>query len=270
MATLAGQQIKNKYGNLLHIEGGLTSSLKVVEDGQGNDTQLSVSATLVGVGALRFTSLPASSTNETSALFVTTSGDVQRRTLASSAFTLPNIAGGSNVSVSGIYPNLTIDASVVFEETFIGYVPSDQTLESNGSDIVVFSVADNTDQQSSYHFGKLPAKLALDPTNGEYIENVSGSTQVIMVDMTTAVQSTNANRDISFTMVKFDGTNWVSQNGFYHVTHGTVPEAVSFWGVYILAAGERLRIGITSVAGGVSVKAGSLFRFIVKEVGDII
>lgn len=249
MATLAGQQIKNKYGNLLHVEGGLTASPKTIEDGQGNGSALAISTAMVEVDALKFSTSPNTSASETTAVFLDGNNNVITRELGSQAFS----------SSSGI-----------FEECFIGYVPADQILEAAGSDIVVFASPDNTDQQSSYHFGNQPAKLELDPINGEYIENISGSTQVVMVDMTSAIQSSNANRGISFTLVKYTGGSWVSQSGFLYTTVSTVPEGVSFWGVYTLADGERLRINISSVDGGIYIKQGSLFRFIVKEVGNII
>ena len=40
MSTLSGTKIKDKFGNLLHVEGGLTSSTKNVEDGTGDASAL--------------------------------------------------------------------------------------------------------------------------------------------------------------------------------------------------------------------------------------
>ena len=58
MSTLAGQKVKDKYGNLLQVEGGVTTTLKNVEDGTGDVTALKLSTTAVGVGSLTFNSAP--------------------------------------------------------------------------------------------------------------------------------------------------------------------------------------------------------------------
>jgi len=65
MATLAGQKIKDKYGNLLHVEGGANATVKAVEDGGGTATALSVSTDKVQVDALKFTTAPASGSSAT-------------------------------------------------------------------------------------------------------------------------------------------------------------------------------------------------------------
>ncbi len=43
MATLTGQRVSDSYGNLTQISGGVTSSLKTLQDGLGNNTSLSIS-----------------------------------------------------------------------------------------------------------------------------------------------------------------------------------------------------------------------------------
>lgn len=75
MATLAGQKIKDKYGNLLHVEGGVTATLKTVEDGGGTDTALSVSTDKVQVDSLKFTTAPSSGSSST-ALALDSNNDV--------------------------------------------------------------------------------------------------------------------------------------------------------------------------------------------------
>lgn len=109
MATLAGQKIKDKFGNLLHVEGGVTATLKVVEDGDGTDTALSVSTSNVEVEALSFGTQPSLTTGETDALFVQSSGSIVKQALAQSAFTLPSVVAGTDISVSGSFPNFTVN-----------------------------------------------------------------------------------------------------------------------------------------------------------------
>ena len=86
MATLAGQKIKDKYGNILHVEGGVTATLKDVEDGSGNATALKVSTAAVEVDALSFASAPSESGSELTVLLVDGSNNVVQRELDASAF----------------------------------------------------------------------------------------------------------------------------------------------------------------------------------------
>ena len=110
MATLAGQKIKDKYGNLLHVEGGVTASLKDVEDGSGNATALSVSSSAVGVDALSFTTAPSVSTTELTALLIDDSNNVVKRELDASAFSLATVTFANPMFIlrpNGLYPVTT-------------------------------------------------------------------------------------------------------------------------------------------------------------------
>ena len=147
MATLAGQKIKDKYGNLLHVEGGATSTLKSVEDGGGNVTALKVSTTAVEVAALSFATAPTTDASELTALLIDSNNNVVKRDLSSDAF------GGSGV----------------FEEVFVGTTGTAQGLTAGATDIVVFTTPTNTVDSTSFHFGNAPAKLELDTTNREFI-----------------------------------------------------------------------------------------------------
>lgn len=250
MATLTGNKVKDSYQSLLKLStAGATSTIKTVEDGLGVGTALKLSTTAVEVNTLKITETPTVSSSELTVLvYDDASKEVKSRELNVTAF-----SGNGDA-----------------EETFIGYVPSDQIIESASNQTVVFASPDNTDEQSSYHFGQSPAKLLLDPTNGQYIQNVSGSTQVVYIDMSASIISGNANRDITFTLSRWNGTAWSSLNSFRYETVSTVPEGVSFWGMALLQDDERLRVDVYSVAGGVTIQDGSLFEFIVKNTGNII
>ncbi len=52
MADLTGREIKDTYGNLIQLEGGITSSLVAASDGMGVATALSISTTEVGANGL--------------------------------------------------------------------------------------------------------------------------------------------------------------------------------------------------------------------------
>ncbi len=87
MSTLSGQKIKDKFGNLLHVEGGITSTTKDVEDGTGDASALKLSTTTVEVdGTLNFTSAPSTDNSEQTALFINASDNVVKRELGTSAF----------------------------------------------------------------------------------------------------------------------------------------------------------------------------------------
>lgn len=259
MATLTGNKVKDTYQSLLKLNSGtLSTTRKAVEDGLGNASALKVGTSNVEVTELLITNTPTLSSSVTKALVYDDSDNtVKVRTLDASAF-------------SG--------AAGVFDESFVGYIDSTTLLEAGGSATLSYASPDNTDQTSSYHFGNSPAQLQLDTVNGEYIENISGGQIAVMVDMSAFVQSpSNANREISFTMAKWTFSevptgSWISvgQGGFAYTTTSTVPEGVNFWGMYVLEAGERLKVLISSTPGGVGVNAGSMIRYVVREVGNII
>ena len=248
MSTLAGQKIKDKYGNLLHVEGGATSTLKSVEDGGGNVTALKVYTTAVEVAALSFATAPTTNSSELTALLIDSNNNVVKRDLSSDAF------GGSGV----------------FEEVFVGTTGSSQSLTSGALDIVVFTTPTNTVDSTSFHFGNSPAQLELDTTNREYIENISGATKVVMVDMSATVEVSSPNSSIVYTLQKWNGSSWINVKAVTRFKSNTGSQVDSFWGMFMLGDGERLRIQISSSTGGVALSTSSQFKFTVKETGNIL
>ena len=72
MATLTGTKVKDTYQSLLKLESGtLSSTYKVVEDGQGNDAGLKISTSGVEVEALKFTTDPSSSSSSLQLWYMT-------------------------------------------------------------------------------------------------------------------------------------------------------------------------------------------------------
>lgn len=87
MATLSGTKIKDKFGNLLQVEGGITSTTKDVEDGTGDASALKISTTTVEIdGALNFTAVPTTDNTESTALLIDGSDNVVTRELGTAAF----------------------------------------------------------------------------------------------------------------------------------------------------------------------------------------
>lgn len=250
MPTLAGQKIKDKYGNLLHVEGGLTSTIKVVEDGAGNDSPLKLSTDTVEVnGTLTFTSAPTTSSSELTALMIDGSNNLVKRELSGGAF-----------GVTG-----------VFEEVFVGKNTSAHNLASaNDSDIVVFSTPTNTVDSTSFHFGNSPAQLELDSTNGEYIENITTESFPVFIDMSAVTEVSSNNSNITYTLQKWNGTAWNNVAAFTRTKATTGTFVDSFWGIYMLGADERFRIQVSTTTGNIALSAQSQFKFVVKETGDIL
>lgn len=88
MATLSGNKVKDTYSSLLKLDtNGLTSSLKVVEDGAGVDSAIKLSTDTLEVdGTLSFTTAPATDSAELTALLVDGSNNVVKRELNDVAF----------------------------------------------------------------------------------------------------------------------------------------------------------------------------------------
>ncbi len=248
MATLAGQKIKDKYGNLLHVEGGVTASLKDVEDGSGNATALSVSSSAVGVDALSFTTAPSVSTTELTALFLDGSNNVVQRDISSAAF-----------GTSGI-----------FEETFVGTTENNIALGAAQTEVVPFSSPTNNIDSTSFHFGNTPAQFRLDSLSREYIENISGVSIPVFVDMSATVEVSSPNASITYTLQKWNGTSWNNVKAVTRFKSSTGSQIDSFWGIFMLGAAERLRIQISSSTGGVALSMSSQFKFTAKETGNIL
>ena len=72
MATLAGTKVKDKYGNLLQVNGGVDGTLKTVEGGDGASTALKLSSTEVQLPSTgtKFTGTPSNAASELTMLMV--------------------------------------------------------------------------------------------------------------------------------------------------------------------------------------------------------
>ena len=88
MATLSGNKVKDTYSSLLKLDtNGLTSSLKVIEDGAGVDSAIKLSTDTLEVdGTLSFTTAPVTNSSELTALLVDGSNNVVKRELDAIAF----------------------------------------------------------------------------------------------------------------------------------------------------------------------------------------
>lgn len=88
--SLANEKIKEKFGDLLKVEGGINSTTKDVEDGTGDASALKISTTTVEIdGDLKFTAAPTTDNSETTALLLdnSTPPKTVKRELSSLAVT---------------------------------------------------------------------------------------------------------------------------------------------------------------------------------------
>lgn len=373
MATLTNTKVKDTYPLLLKVTSGLSSTLVNIEDGDGTSSALSLSTSTVGVDELSFTTAPSTSATATEALFVE-NGVAVSKTLGTSAFVdTVNLSAGSDILISGTYPNLTItnsrpdqtvsitgdtyniiggnypsftvtsaitgtfkqfrgdlgvhaasspnedftffggtgiqtivenanqrvvinntapdqvvsitgsgaatvtgtypnfnvDADTgVHEEMFVGVPEIAYGLAPSTPEIIAFTAPDNTSPNTSYHFGKAPAQLS--QPSPEYILNSSGGARVVYIDMAAYVDVQSPNSDITYRLQTNTGTGWVTKQEALR-TKGTAGLHVdSFWGIFIVAAGEQMRIQVESASGDVIVTPLTQVKFEVKELGNII
>lgn len=214
MATLAGQKIKDKYGNLLHVEGGLNSTEKVVEDGAGNDSALKLSTDTVEVdGTLTFTSAPATDSSELTALFVDGNNDVVKRELNASAFSATTFANPMWVLRPNASHALTASAAT----------PTQSAVNNNGNSSS-HEVNDSTNhfQTSSTTTGAVTVQQAgLVKIDVNFILEVTSSNTDIIIDVTekpsggsaaiiqsiTRGHASTGNTAIGFSLVRHVATN---------------------------------------------------------------
>jgi hypothetical protein len=180
-----------------------------------------------------------------------------------------SITGTGATTVTGTYPNFTVDTDTgVHEEMFVGIPESPYQLDAGVPQIIAFSAADNTTENSSYHFGKAPAKLTT-PQN-TVVFNGSGSPRVVYIDMAAYVDVLSPNSDITYRLQTNTGTGWVSKQEARRTKGTTGLQVDSFWGIFIVADGEQLRIEIESQSGDIILTPMTQVKFQVKELGNII
>lgn len=135
MATLSGNRIKSTYQGLLKTtdSAALTTSLKVIEDGTGADSALSLSTTKVKVDALQIGSGPGSLTTgtETDVLIIASDGTIKTRALFAASSVTTATAGSAT-------PTITINPAVGASKTISFAAGAGMTL-SRADDTFTFS-----------------------------------------------------------------------------------------------------------------------------------
>ncbi len=230
MATLTGNKVKDTYQSLLKLETGTASSTyKVVEDGQGNDTGLKISTTGIEVSALKFTADPSSSSSELTALvYDGSTKTVKVRDLSASAF-----SGGLSSAI------------------LVGRVSTDFTIETNYSEPTLASV-DNGNADNSYQFG--PASdLELSPDAGTITVNTAG---VYRVNLSAHTATTTSNTTITFKLLK--DTTSLLEIERPKASAGSYMD--SFEHVEYFESGMVIKMSYKASGSGASLKAKSIFE----------
>ena len=228
MSTLSGTKIKDKFGNLLHVEGGLTSSTKNVEDGTGDASALKLSTTEVEInGTQSFTAAPATDNSELTALLVNGSNEVVKRELTANAF-----------STDPIVPS-----------RIIARQEADRSLTAGGpASQMGFAPIDNSNPDGSYQVGSTdPYTFASGSITvseaGVYRIDIGFQFNAVSVSNTNVTTTVLVNGAAIATALRSKSSTGLSMVSFYYAKY--------------LGAGDVITVTNLSSAGNVVLKAGS-------------
>ena len=228
MSTLSGTKIKDKFGNLLHVEGGLTSSTKNVEDGTGDASALKLSTTEVEInGTQSFTAAPATDNSELTALLVNGSNEVVKRELTANAF-----------STDPIVPS-----------RIIARQEADRSLTAGGpASQMGFAPIDNSNPDGSYQVGSTSpytfatGSITVDEA-GVYRIDIGFQFNAVSVSNTNVTTTVLVNGAAIATALRSKSSTGLSMVSFYYAKY--------------LGAGDVITVTNLSSAGNVVLKAGS-------------
>ena len=228
MSTLSGTKIKDKFGNLLHVEGGLTSSTKNVEDGTGDASALKLSTTEVEInGTQSFTAAPATDNSELTALLVNGSNEVVKRELTANAF-----------STDPIVPS-----------RIIARQEADRSLTAGGpASQMGFAPIDNSNPDGSYQVGSTsPYTFATGSITvseaGVYRIDIGFQFNAVSVSNTNVTTTVLVNGSAIATALRSKSSTGLSMVSFYYAKY--------------LGAGDVITVTNLSSAGTIVLKAGS-------------
>ena len=224
MATLSGEKIKDKFGNLLQVEGGITSATKDVEDGTGDASALKLSNDTVEIdGTLNFTAAPTTDNTEETALLINGSDNVVKRELGTAAFKdeFPRIIArqGANAAITS----------------------------GNNSDLV-FAAIDNSSATGSF--------VQDDATNYSFsdVSNVQVATAgIYRLDVSVYLTSIANNAVATITLNKNGSALAIAVR-----SKSSNPKSmVSFYWAEKLAVDDEISVNVAMATAGATITAGS-------------
>jgi len=188
MATLSGSKVKETFAALLKLEtNDVTSTLKTVEDGAGNNTALKLSTDLVGVAGLAFTSSPSISPSETTAMFLDGSNNVVVRELGAGAFAAANTSTQPEVYVQRIENGYSVTTS---------------------SSTPTMATVDNTNNLKSHHVNNDNPDFEISNSTTGAIKVTQGG--LVRVDLSLFFEVTSTNTDITIILKEKDTASQVT------------------------------------------------------------
>jgi len=170
MATLAGTRVKDTYQGMLKTSdaSSLTTSLKVIEDGIGNSSALSLSTTKVKAESLEINTVTSGSTSGNALVWNSTSKAVEYRAFPSNE-TVTTTVGGTTA------PTITIEAADASSTTVtfstrngLAYTRSGNTITIGRGDETITNISVDT-TLSSTNSGKR-----------YYVTNLSGTLDITL------------------------------------------------------------------------------------------
>lgn len=170
MATLAGTRVKDTYQGMLKTSdaAALTTSLKVIEDGVGNSSALSLSTTAVKAATLEIETVTSGSSSSNALVWNSTSKAVEYRAFPSNETVSTTLSGSAS-------PAITITAAdassttVTFAATDgLGYSRSGNTITIGRGDETINEISVNT------------TLTAANSGNTYYVTNLSGTLNITL------------------------------------------------------------------------------------------
>ena len=146
MATLSGTRLKDTYTGLLKTSdaSNFTSSLKVIQDGSGNDSALSLSTSTVKAAALQVNTITGGSTSSKALVWNDSTKAIEHRTFPSNS-TVSTTLGGSAA------PTITIEAADASSTTItlaatdgLGYSRAGNTITIGRGNETINQLSTNT------------------------------------------------------------------------------------------------------------------------------
>lgn len=236
--SLASEKIKEKFGDLLKVEGGINSTTKDVEDGTGDASALKISTTTVEIdGNLNFTAAPSTDNSETTALLINSSDNVVKRELGTAAFKdkFPRILARAYFNYDGEEADKGLITSTPYK---IIYAPIDNTSETTSF---------NQDDGGVLTFNSA-RKIVNIGEDGVYKISIS----LFLTDCANSIISTNITKNPSG-----GGAGIVLCESIRDKSQATSKSMISFYTTALLGEDDGIEVNIECTSGTATLKGGS-------------
>ena len=225
MATLSGEKIKEKFGNLLHVEGGITSTTKDVEDGTGDASALKLSDTTVEIdGTLNFTAAPTTDNTEETALLINSSDNVVKRELGTAAF-------------KDEFPRI------------IARQGANAAIDSGGNADLTLADIDNSSATGSFVQDDATNYTIAGDSNGVIV----GTAGIYRLDVSVYLTSIGNNAVATITLKKNGSALAIATRS----KSSNTKSMVSFYWAEKLAAEDEIAVNVAMATAGATITAGS-------------